>query len=75
MDKALKVGLIVGCALLVIGLSSVGFYAFQQKKRAKKAIALNNPFGTVFLTIICLQAIFFAIKYSPCFLFIISCDS
>lgn len=59
MDKALKVGLIVGCALLVIGLASVGFYAFVQNKRAKKAIEMSNPFGTAFLTIICVQAFFF----------------
>lgn len=45
MNKVLKVGLIVGCVLLVLGLSGVGFYAFQQKKRAKKAIELSNPFG------------------------------
>lgn len=66
MNKALKVGLILGCALLVLGLASVGFYAFEQKKRAKKAIEMSNPFGILFffffVAIIFLQAILFVIK-------------
>ncbi|KAI0520031.1 hypothetical protein KFK09_007496 [Dendrobium nobile] len=46
MYIGLIVGLVVGCTLLVIGLASAGFYAFQQKKRAKKAIEMSNPFAT-----------------------------
>ncbi|XP_020577017.1 probable leucine-rich repeat receptor-like protein kinase At5g49770 [Phalaenopsis equestris] len=46
LNVGLIVGLTVGCALLVLGLASAAFYAFQQKKRAKKAIEMSNPFAT-----------------------------
>lgn len=46
INIGLIVGLVVGCALLVIGLASAAFYAYQQKKRAKKAIEMSNPFAT-----------------------------
>ncbi|KAK8960017.1 putative leucine-rich repeat receptor-like protein kinase [Platanthera guangdongensis] len=39
-------GLVVASVLLLLGLSGASLYAFQQKKRAKMAIELNDPFAT-----------------------------
>ncbi|KAK8928636.1 putative leucine-rich repeat receptor-like protein kinase [Platanthera zijinensis] len=46
LNIGLIVGLVIASVLLLLGLSGASFYAFQQKKRAKKAIELNDPFAT-----------------------------
>jgi cbb3-type cytochrome oxidase subunit 3 len=39
------IGAAVGCSLLLLLLVLAGVHAFRQKKRAERAIELNNPFG------------------------------
>lgn len=46
LNISLIIGLAVLSALLLLGFSGLGFYAFKQKQRAKKAIELNNPFAS-----------------------------
>lgn len=46
LNIGLIVGLVVVSVLLVLGLSGAGFYALQQKRRAKKATELNDPFAS-----------------------------
>lgn len=38
--------IVVGSAILVLALLAVGFYAFQQKKRAQRAMELSRPFAS-----------------------------
>ncbi|KAF5736538.1 leucine-rich repeat receptor-like protein kinase [Tripterygium wilfordii] len=39
-------GIAVGCLFLVLGLIGVGIYAYQQRKRAEKAILQSKPFAS-----------------------------
>lgn len=45
MNRGLIVGIVVGCVAAVLAIAGLGIYALWQKKRAKKAIILHNPFG------------------------------
>ncbi|WOL06826.1 putative leucine-rich repeat receptor-like protein kinase [Canna indica] len=45
-NQGLIIGLVVGCTAAVIVIGGLGIYALWQKKRAKKAINLNNPFAS-----------------------------
>ncbi|KAA8517588.1 hypothetical protein F0562_015062 [Nyssa sinensis] len=40
------IGIAIGCAFLVLVLVGLGIYAFQQKKRAERAIGLSKPFAS-----------------------------
>ncbi|URD93569.1 Leucine-rich repeat receptor-like protein kinase [Musa troglodytarum] len=40
------IGTAVGCAAAVFIIAGLGFYALRQKKQAKTAINLNNPFAS-----------------------------
>ncbi|KAH0470783.1 hypothetical protein IEQ34_000506 [Dendrobium chrysotoxum] len=46
LNISLIIGLAVLSALLLLGFSVLGLYALKQKRRAKKAIELNNPFAS-----------------------------
>lgn len=45
IKSSVVIGIGVGCAVLVLSLVGVGFYAIRQKKRAERAIGLSKPFG------------------------------
>ncbi|KAK9289873.1 hypothetical protein L1049_008034 [Liquidambar formosana] len=40
------VGIVIGCAFLILVLVGVGIYALRQKKRAEMAIGLSKPFAS-----------------------------
>ncbi|KAI4302608.1 hypothetical protein MLD38_038332 [Melastoma candidum] len=46
VSRGVVAGIATGCAVLVIGLVLLAFYAFRQKKRAERAIELTRPFGS-----------------------------
>ncbi|KAI0531365.1 hypothetical protein KFK09_000918 [Dendrobium nobile] len=46
LNISLIIGLAVLSALLLLGFSVLGLYALKQKRRAKKAIELNDPFAS-----------------------------
>lgn len=39
-------GIVVGSALLILGLIGVAYYAFRQRKRAQRAMELSKPFAS-----------------------------
>ncbi|KAI4338958.1 hypothetical protein MLD38_023958 [Melastoma candidum] len=45
-SRGVVAGIVSGCAVLVIGLVLLAFYAFRQKKRAERAMELSRPFGS-----------------------------
>ncbi|URE47142.1 leucine-rich repeat receptor-like protein kinase [Musa troglodytarum] len=45
VNRGLIAGIVVGCVAAVLAIAGLGSYALWQKKRAKKAIILQNPFG------------------------------
>ncbi|CAL9196240.1 unnamed protein product [Musa hybrid cultivar] len=46
VNRGLIVGIAVGCVAAVLAIAGLGIYALWQKKRAKKAIILHNPFAS-----------------------------
>ncbi|URE47140.1 leucine-rich repeat receptor-like protein kinase [Musa troglodytarum] len=46
VNRGLIAGIVVGCVAAVLAIAGLGSYALWQKKRAKKAIILQNPFAS-----------------------------
>ena len=46
-NSGIIIGASVGGSVLVLLLLCVGVYAFQQKRRAKRALVQSNPLGKI----------------------------